>query len=338
MSSTARRRRRVLIAAGVAVSVALLILTFRNVSVDGLTDALRQVEPGYLLAALVIKGLMFAIFAVRTRVLIREIGDFRLSTLIRAHLLAFVVNNVVPLRAGELAKIGYLARTGGVAIASCVAVVLTERLIEMFVLCALLGAVLPAVMVDVPIGASFYLILGVSVATIAVAVGVSRRPELFVALAVRASRLFGRRLSAWVEKRAETFAAGLAGLRSALAVIAVIALSALFWGTALANITLVAWAVGVELPWYGAFVVLAFISFGLVVPSTPGNIGTYHFFAAAAMTSLGVDALQATTFAVVAHFIAVVPYTVVAVPILWTDFFKRSLEPDSAAPRADDAE
>lgn len=333
-----RGRRWLVIAAGIAVSAALLVLTFRKVSFDGLAGALAGVDIRLLGIALAIKGSMFVVFAARTRILIAGLGSYRFGSLVKAHLLAFAVNNVVPLRAGELAKIGYLARAGGAPVASCVALVLTERLIEMFTLCLLLAAALPAAMVDVPKGASFYLILGVSFAMVGVAVAVSRRPELFVALSVRLSRLGGRRVSRWFESRAETFAEGLSGLQRVTSVIGVVLLAALFWGLALINITLVAAAVGISIPWYGPFVVLAFISFGLVVPSTPGNIGTYHYFAAAAMTALGVDPVRATSFALVAHALAVVPYTVIAVPVLWSDYFglRRTPQPgsDDAVERA----
>ena len=327
-----RRRRGLIIAAGVAVSAALLVLTFRKVSFAGVAGELAGVELRFLAIALVIKGLMFVVFAARTRILISRLGSYRFASLIKAHLLAFAVNNVVPLRAGELAKIGYLARTGKVAVASCVALVLTERLIEMFAVCLLLAAVLPAAVVDIPIGGSFYLILGVSFAMVGIGVAVSRKPEIFVALTARLSKLGGPVVSRWFEKRAETFAEGLAGLQRVSSVIGVLLLTAAFWGLALVNLTLVSTAVGIDLPWYGPFVVLAFITFGLVVPSTPGNIGTYHFFAAAAMTALGVDATRATSFAVVAHALAVVPYTVLAVPVLWTDYFGRSRDLERTEP------
>jgi hypothetical protein len=68
-------------------------------------------------------------------------------------------------------------------------------------------------------------------------------------------------------------------------------------------------------------------------------VGTFHFFAMTAMSMLGVPATTATSFAVVAHFVAVIPLTLVSVVVLSSDWLawrrrgpRRAACADPAAP------
>jgi glycosyltransferase 2 family protein len=309
--------------AGLAISATLLFLVFRKIDGDVVRDQLAGASLGPVFLAIGLRGVMFLVVALRTRIMIAGVGRLTYPQIVKSHLLAFAVNAVVPLRAGELARVGYLARTGDAPLASCLAIVVTERLVELFTLCLVFLAVLPALVSHVPLGASFYLALAGSFAAIALGVVVSRKPELFVALATRLARLGGKRVAAWVEQRAEGFARGLANLQRASSVVAVVGLSFVFWILSAINVGLLTSAFGIELPWYGSFVLVAFIVLGLVVPSAPGAIGTYHFFLAAGLTTLGVDGTRAASFAVVCHAIAIVPYAVASIPILATDYFGR---------------
>jgi len=316
-------RRPVFLMVGLVISAVLLYLTFRKIDRHVVEDQLAAASVRPILLAVAIRGLMFLVIAARTRIMMADLGDFPYTRLVKSHLLAFAVNSVVPLRAGELARVGYLARLGGAPVSTCLAVVVTERLVELFTLCLVFLAVLPALVGDVPLGASFYLALAGSFTAIALAVLVSRRPQLFVALATRLARLGGRRIAAWVEHRAESFARGLAGLQRSTSVAAVVGLSLGFWVMSAINVALMTSAFGIALPWYGSFVLIGFIVLGLVVPSAPGAIGTYHFFLAAGLTTLGVDPARAASFAIVSHAVAIVPYTVASIPLLATDYFGR---------------
>jgi hypothetical protein len=322
-----RNRRRWLIGAGIVVSAVALYLTFRRVPLGEVFARIEKIDPIYIAAAIAIRGLLFLLVAARTRILIAALGAFRYASLVKSHLVAFAVNNLIPLRAGELARVGYLARVGNARFESCLAVVVTERMLELLLLCVLLAVALSTTVAEIPLGASLDLLLAGCIGGIALAVVVSRRPNAFVTAATRIARLAGASFAAAIEVRARRFAEGLSGLGRVRAVAAVTLLTLMFWAGTAINVWLVARSLGIVLTWSDCFVVLAFLSFGLAVPSTPGNIGTYHFFAAAALTALGFDREHAISFAVVIHAVAVVPYMLVSVPVLATDYRKLTAPP-----------
>jgi uncharacterized membrane protein YbhN (UPF0104 family) len=64
-------------------------------------------------------------------------------------------------------------------------------------------------------------------------------------------------------------------------------------------------------------VLVAATFFTSAVPSLPGGVGTYHFAVVSMLTSLGVDAATAFSFAVVIHLLVVVPPAVIALGMVW---------------------
>jgi hypothetical protein len=65
-----------------------------------------------------------------------------------------------------------------------------------------------------------------------------------------------------------------------------------------------------HLAWYAGLVVLVLTTISVVIPSTPGYVGTYHYLCQVALAMFAVPASEALSFAVVAHFISVVPVLV----------------------------
>jgi hypothetical protein len=73
-------------------------------------------------------------------------------------------------------------------------------------------------------------------------------------------------------------------------------------------------------------VVIVFVAFGTMLPSSPGFVGTYHYFATAALVFMGIAEESAAAFATLAHLMAIVPFTLIALPFLMPDLV-RALRP-----------
>jgi uncharacterized membrane protein YbhN (UPF0104 family) len=65
-----------------------------------------------------------------------------------------------------------------------------------------------------------------------------------------------------------------------------------------------------HLAWYVGLVVLVFTTISVVIPSTPGYVGTFHYLCQLSLVMFGVSASEALSFAVVAHFISLAPVAV----------------------------
>jgi uncharacterized membrane protein YbhN (UPF0104 family) len=83
----------------------------------------------------------------------------------------------------------------------------------------------------------------------------------------------------------------------------------------MASLRIVMAAFGLELPFYAPAVVLAVTALGTALPSSPAFVGTYHYFSALGISVLGVEEATAASFALVAHAVAFVPFTLVGLAV-----------------------
>ncbi len=324
LDSSPKSRRAPIIALGLLISALFAYLAFRKIDLEVLGAEILRANLRILLLAVAAKIVALVLSSVRSHLLLAPLGRFRLVAIFRSVLIAFAANNLFPFRTGDLIRIDYLAREGAAMRSSCMAVVLLERLLDSFVLLALFASTLPAAAIP----ASFakpvaYLAITFS-AAMGGAVWISHRPDVFVRITRVVSSIFGAPASTVVGRHADTFARGLAGLHAPHRIAGAVAATVGFWLLNLVSIRIWFAAFDLSLPWYAPVLVLAFLSFGMTLPASPANLGTYHYFVILALTALGVEDVVARSVAVVGHAVAIVPLTVIGLPLLVRYLLERS--------------
>jgi uncharacterized protein (TIRG00374 family) len=312
-------RRLLMLGIGLAVSALFLVLLFREVDLTAVLRGARKASPGLLALSLLTKFGGLLCLTGRSRVLLRPVAPYRVMTILRSVMLAFLGNNVLPFRLGEVLRIDYLARHGQVSRGATLAVVAFERVVDSFWLLVILAAVSPLIFAGLAGAAS----LGVFAGAVAVAMvggwAVSRYPGAFLAVGRTVVGWLGERALAVLEPRMEAFVGGFGALGSARRTAAVLLFTLGYWLMQAGSVTLWILAFGLVVPWYAAFVVLVFIAFGAALPSSPGFVGTYDYFAMRGLALFSVDQTVAAAFAIVGHTIAIVPFSLVALVILFPE-------------------
>ena len=117
----------------------------------------------------------------------------------------------------------------------------------------------------------------------------------------------------------ETFLSGIAPLKSGWHYLAVAVLSVAIWlcyaGIHYACLQAFHLTAAYHLAWYVGLVVLVLTTISIVIPSTPGYVGTYHYLCQVALLMFGVPAGQALSFAIVAHALSVLPVTLIGLAL-----------------------
>ncbi len=320
---SARARRVALGVVGLGVSALFLWLALRKVPLAAAWNRIATVSLGILALSLVTKLVGFGMMTGRTRTLLKPVAPLGVGPVFRSVLLGFAANNVLPARLGDVVRVDYLGRRSGAGFGPCLAVVAFERVVDTFCLVLLLACALPVLLGRVHPGVGLALLVAGALLAMAAAVIVSHHPDAFVRLGRRVAGVLGRAFADRVEPLLARFATGLAAVSSTRSVLAVMAFSLGYWGSSLGSVALWILAFGLQLPWYAPLVVLLFISLGTLLPASPSFVGTYEYFAAAGLKLLGVGATAATSFALVGHVVAVVPFTLVALPVLVPDLMRR---------------
>lgn len=312
-------RRWALLVLGLAVSALFAYLTLAKVDRHAVEAALATVSVPILSIALVTRGLAFLCMTARAQILLEPLHHYSWGRQFRSLLLGFVGNNLLPFRLGELLRVGYLARWGGVPAGSVLAVVALERLLDAFTLMMIFLSLLPLMVAQVAPGVGVYTMAGLLVVGVATVLLASRWPGPFVTLARVMTAPFGRRVSGFLVVQAQRFAEGLAGMRSPVAVAGAFAMTLLYWTASLAGVEVFLTAFRMHVPWFAPLLVMVFVAFGTLLPSAPAFVGTYDYFAAKALALVGIGPSLGASFAIVAHSVAFIPWTLFSIPVIYVD-------------------
>lgn len=323
VSAERPRRRRlhaVLVAVGVLVTLVFGYFAVRDAHLEDVWAALRDSEAQWLVPAFLLLALAVFLRAVRwwslftpaTRPPLREVSG--------ALLVGYLFNNVLPLRAGEAARVVALKRRTGTSRAETAATVAVERaydLVALLVLLFVIAAWLPEVTwLDAAALLAAVLAVGIAATIVVVAIW-GERPVLAVLRPLK-------RVAPVSEERLERVAAstigGLAGLRSPRIAVTAFGWTTLSWLALAASCAalLEGFPTGLaaeDVVLAGLLVVIA-TNLALVLPSSPAAIGVFEAATLVALGAYGVDDSTALSYALVLHALNLLPYLVVGMLVL----------------------
>ncbi len=276
--------------------------------------SLARLEPWVMLAAAAGIVAAFRVRALRWMLLLRPVQALPYGQVRDVLLTGFMVNNVLPARAGEVARALVLWRIAGTSRRATLTTVAMERLVDVAMLVGILSLV--GLVFEVPPWArGLGTLTSALLVCIAGAVAWMAFHHASLFRAVDAALFFvpaaaRARLLGFMER----FVDGTRALRDARLLAGVLACSVVVWAMEVGVYLLVMRGIGLELPaWSAAFVVVV-ANFGIAAPSAPGYVGTFDAACSAAVVALGGDATAAISFALALH---VVFYVVVTGNGLW---------------------
>jgi glycosyltransferase 2 family protein len=306
--------RSILLWAGLALTVFFTYLAVRDAHLGEVKDAFLDSEKGWLAPAFAVLAVAVFVRAVRWWSLYSPERRPPLGAVTGALLLGYFFNNVLPLRAGEAARIVALNRSAGISRVESGATVVLERAYDLLALLLLLFAILPWLPDVTWLRAAAVLLVVLFVGVTAAVALLARFGTRPFDLAFRPLvRLLGAERAEW---GALNLGQGLAGLRRAR-----VALGAAFW-TALSWILVgfSAWLVllGFDLglsPLAGFFVVIT-TNLALVLPSPPAAVGVFEAATLLALGAYGVSRSEALSYALVFHALNFLPFIVAGLVML----------------------
>jgi len=304
---------------GAVLTLLLLGWTLRDVEPGALLQQLRNANVALLLLSALVATTIFPLRALRWVVLLEPIAPgLRFMDAWRAVAIGMMINNVLPARAGELARAYALSReTRRVSFTSALASIALDRLFDALVVFTLMfGAMLAP---GFPAGATIAgrpataLVGTWGVAILVLVFGgammVAFRPDIARSIATR----FARAVTPGWEPRVASFVdqatAGLAVLRSPSRFARVIGWTLAHWLTNALAFWIAFRAVGIDTPYTGALFLQGLVAIGVAIPSSPGFFGPFEAFAKAGLQIYGVPVTLAVTWAVGFHLLAFVPIT-----------------------------
>jgi hypothetical protein len=308
-----------------SLSVGMLAWFLRGANLREVQAEIQNGSVGLLALAVVVVCLTYAFRALRWQYLLRPLGNPPFSAVFKTTVIGFAVSTLLPARAGEVVRPYLLARRAGFSATSAFATIILERVLDLITVLLLFGFYLtfftPAVAAEhsgtfAALKSGGLLVGVVSVAGLAFMMVVAGHPERLASWALRVERVLPARVATALAHLVRTFLEGLAVVRQPgrLAIAGVLSLP--LWLSIALGIYLTSRAFHIDMPYPGAFLMMAVLVVGVAVP-TPGAVGGFHkAYQIGAVAFFGVANDKAVGAALVLHAISFVPVTIGGVVFL----------------------
>ena len=310
--------------AGLLISGVLLWWALHDVHLAEVAGHLRAARFFPLLGCVVTATLVFPLRPIRWQYILQLDGvKLPFVPLWHATAIGFMANNLLPARAGEVARVYAATRLTAVPFMTVAATLVVERMMDGLTLVTILALAvfLTGFEMTTTVGPfTFGQILGgaalLFVVSLGVAVWAVHWPD--PALKIGRKTLNTFLPERWVEKGIHAMEGvfdGFGVLREWKRLGLVIAWSFVIWGANGISFLLCMVAFDLPVPWTAAFVIQSLIAFGISIPSAPGFFGVFEAVTKATLILYGIAPDLAVSYAVGYHLFTFVPITVLG---LWS--------------------
>lgn len=312
--------KRLQIVIGLAVSAGALYWALKGVDWGGVGTHAR--EANYWLIAAAAALFCFTIFlrALRWRVMFHPLKDLNPWYLFGSLNVGYLINNLLPFNAGELARAYLLSELEGISATRSLSTIVVERLLDVVTLLLFMLVLLP--FVDVPSRARWsaaFLAIGATTATLTLIL-LSRHREISMRLINSIFRIAPRRARAKLTDMAQSALDGFAVLSNPRVAIELVAWSAVTWLSVSVVVFLGTEAFSLDVGFAAAVFLVIVTTFGFFIPATPGSIGVYDGIVIATLTKVfNVPNEAAVSYALVIHLVFYLPSMFLGVGFLWKE-------------------
>lgn len=312
-SSMMRRFLVGLVVTGVAVALLVRLIDWGST-----TAALETANPRYIGVAVTFLLLSIVAKTFRWRLLLPSASKVTTTRLYRILNISFLLNNVLPARLGDVARVAMTSHQPDLRIGHVLSSLLTERVTDGLTLLA--GFILVSPFLPIPakyagwLHIAWYIVAGIVVLVVLGAL--LRRRLAHVGQIIGRSRFMpgGSRLRA----EAVSFEEGWRQLFARDHVFRIWGWSWTAWIGAFAINYMLMRALNIHAPVTVAVLLTCTTNLAMLIPSSPGYIGVFHAAATLSLLPFDVTPSRALSFAILAHLVNVVPVSILgAAFLLW---------------------
>ncbi len=323
---------------GLLISALFIYLALRKVDLPLMWEVIKSSDLSFLSLVIITVFFQFVIRAWRWGILLEPVKKTGFLNRLHSTLIGFAANCILPARLGEFVKANYIGHTESISSSSSFGTIVVERLFDCFTLLlvlfiGLIGTTFPAELG--PISGSlrvtgFFLFL-FYILLIILLVGFKYKAKSFMKLIGRVLFFLPHYLRSRIIDIIWNFSLGLVIIKNPYKWLQAVFYSFLIWFLSLYQVVLIEQSIGLTLPFIATFIVLAMASFGVMIPSAPGFIGTFHLSVQYGFLFYGIGKEEALSAAILWHaafFFPTIFFGFISFLILQTSFDKLSEDPD----------
>ncbi len=282
------RKRFVQFFIGILISIIFLFLSVRNVQFREVLDAFQNARYIYVVYAVILTILALFIRSVRWKFILNQSQKPRLYNLFAATCIGLMSSNVLPFRLGDFVQAYFLGRKEKIGKTFVFSTVMLERLFDLVMLLIFFGISSLLVTVSAEIrgikfvaGAGF---LGIIIVILFLRYG--KKTEGFF---IRLFSHFSVRIASKISSRIDSFISGLRVIQQGKSLIKIVLISIIGWLINISVLWTVFLAFGIDKSLPIVTIVITITLISVMIPSSPGYIGTWEYFGVFALGLFNVE-------------------------------------------------
>jgi uncharacterized protein (TIRG00374 family) len=300
---------------GLAFTTVCAVLLWRLIDWERTLTTLRGAEPGWIALAVFALILSLGAKTIRWRLLLPDESAVTTPRLYRILHISFLLNNVLPARLGDVARVAMTSRQPGLRFGHVLSSLLTERVTDFITLLACFVLVSPFLpfprQYREELHFAWFALAGLALLAL---VTLALRHQL--ASAAQRFPVPQRFQTTRLANEAASFREGVRQLFSRRHVLPIWGWSWTAWGGAFAINYLLMRALGIDAPITVAVLLTCTTNLAMLVPSSPGYLGVFHVAATLSLLPFNVGESAAFSFAILAHLVNVLPVSIIGAVFL----------------------
>jgi uncharacterized protein (TIRG00374 family) len=311
---------------GIGVSIFLLYVLFHKINFSRLLAAFEEMDYRYLLPAVAATFMGYYLRAVRWKFLLVPIKDTAMRNLFPSTIIGYMANNLLPARLGEFVRAYVLGDKERLDKSAVFATLVLDRLLDGFTVLILL--IITLITIELPTGMEGaqksleyggYITL-VLYLFVVVLLAVMKKNATWMQLFL--GRLLKPLPDRFAGKFLLLFGSFVEGIRLSSRprhIMALLVSSMVIWAFAVWTVDMALHAFGVMLPITAAMFILILLVFAVMVPASPGYVGTYHAACVYGLMAFNIPREKALSVALTVHAINFFPVILLGLYYLMRD-------------------
>jgi uncharacterized protein (TIRG00374 family) len=299
------------------ISIVFLYLAFKKVNAREIGQSLLNANLSYFVITVLLTFFAFFLRAIRWQILLNPLKKLPLPLVYHATMIGSMCNYVLPARIGEVIRAYLIGARSHMSKSSALATIIIERVLDVFIL-SFFGVII-LIFYPIPIWVKR---IGITVTLLNISIfilllGMQKKREVFFKLIEKVLRIFGEKIKERIRTLLSCFIEGLNILNNPTNLFLVSVLSIAIWGITGLFFYILFFSFPIRLPLYAAFLDMVILTFGIMIPSTTGFIGTFQFFVKEGLVIFQINPNMALSYSILLYVSQFIPVVVPGFVSLW---------------------
>jgi len=305
-----------------------LYLAFRQLDFQQMKQAFSLAKYWLLIPSLIIIFASHWLRSLRWQFLLNPVKKIPVGNLFSALLIGYAANTILPAHLGEFLRAYVIGRKREISVSSALATIVVERIIDVLSIVIIMAVTLIIYPFPDWVKKSGYIMFFFAIGLFVFLILMKVYTEATMKFVRGILKPFPQSIREKVENLSRSFLDGLKPMKSNFDYVIIFLLSILiwlcYWAVIYLNFYTFNLVVEYNLSVTAGFVLLVITTISVVVPSSPGYIGTYHWLCQISLELFHVPRAIGLTYAIVVHAMNFFPLFLVGFVFAWKEGIKLS--------------